>query len=339
MLNPSKILRILVLALMGLFLVSPSAYAISNPDSIDFGTGTTMTYRVFENVLEDGDWLVAVEGYVYYASEPTDYTAEEAFLFELLNTAGNVTLRSTTLNDFGDRPISIYMDADTVSNLGLVSYTAYGLRLTGNPLIFPSSVNNSKTVYLAAGDYIDQSVATSINNPLRDYLIQMADNIEDYDSPSSAYITTVQGVRYLTLDGGDIFIEGIPNITTMCPTLFQAGLETMPSEPPPSTGAYALTLTPAQKWGATAAQGLTDLGVYLGINQALAGSTVLFVLVIMFAVFAYMKTESGVAVLLMVAATPFMGAYLGLMPMALAFIFVIVIITLLGYFFFSRGAL
>lgn len=339
MLNPSKILRVLVLALVGLFLVSPVAYAISNPDNIDFGTGTTMTYKVFENVLETGDWLIPVEGWVYYATPPTDYTAEEAFLFELLNTAGNVTIRSTTLNEYGDRPISIYMSADTVTSLGLVSGTAYGLRLTGNPLIFPSTTNNTKTIYLAAGDYIDQSVATDTNNPLRDYLIMMADHIEDYDSPSSPYITSVLGVKYLTLDGGDIFIEGIPNIASMCPTLFQAGLEPMPSEPPSSTGSYALTLTPGQKWGATAAQGLTDLGVYLGINQALAGSTVLFILVIMFAVFAYAKTESGVSVLLMVAATPFLGAYLGLMPMALAFIFVIIIITLLGYFFFSRGAL
>jgi len=43
--------------------------------------------------------------------------------------------------------------------------------------------------------------------------------------------------------------------------------------------------------------------------------------------------------LLVLAATPFFGAYLGLMPIALAFVFMIMLVTLLGYFFFARGVL
>jgi hypothetical protein len=125
----------------------------------------------------------------------------------------------------------------------------------------------------------------------------------------------------------------------MCPILFQSGTEPMTSEQPESTGAYALTLTPGQKWGTTVANGLTNLGLYFGINQALAGSLMLFVFATAFAVAAYSVTGSGLFVVLVMSAMPFTGAWLGLMPMALAFIFVIVIITLLGYFFFSRGAL
>ncbi len=70
------------LAIMALFLVAMPALAISNPDSISFGAGTSPTYNVFENVHEIGDMLFVAEGYVHYVTEPTDYTASHAFLTE-----------------------------------------------------------------------------------------------------------------------------------------------------------------------------------------------------------------------------------------------------------------
>ena len=326
------------------FVVSP-VFAITNPNTIAFGSGTTSQYKVFENVLEDGDMLVVAEGYVYYVVEPTDYTASEAFNFELLNTAGNVTLASTSLKAYGDRPISIYLSANQTTTLGLVSGTAYGIRIIGNPLVFVSPDSNNVTAYLGAGDYVDQLLGADggvpTDNPMRNFLIQMADIIETEDAPpaGSEYILVSQGTRYLTTDGGDIFLAGIPNLSSMCPILFAASVETLSSDPPESSGAYASTLNPLSKWGTTVSNGLTNLGSYLGINQALAGSIVLFVIVIALAVWVFAKTESGIATLLLVGATPFVGAYLGLMPIAIAFILVIIIVVLLGYFFFSRGAL
>jgi hypothetical protein len=75
------------------------------------------------------------------------------------------------------------------------------------------------------------------------------------------------------------------------------------------------------------------------VSQAIAGSIVLTVLGISISVFIYQKTQSGISVLLILALLPFVGAYLGLMPLGLAFAFVIVVIVGMGYFFFSRGAL
>lgn len=341
-----KVLRVLVsltLALTWLLFSSTPAYAIVNPDTISFGTGTTAYYKVFYNVLESGDWLIAAEGYVYYIVEPTDYLPKEAFIFELLNTAGNDTIASTSLKAWGDRPIGIYLTAAQVTSAGLSVGTAYIVRIMGSPLIFASPTGNSVNAILTPLDFIDQELGADggvpTANNLRNGMITVAENMEDNDTPVDSYLVTVQGYRYLSLDGGDLFIVGINGIQSMCPILFQAGVEPMTSDAPQNTGAYALTLTPAQKWGNTVANGLTMLGSYMGINQALAGSVVLFAIVIAFAVYIYQKTESGITVLLMVAATPFLGAYLGLMPMAVAFIVVIFIITLMGYFFFSRGAL
>jgi len=327
--------------------VSP-VFAITNPNSISFGSGTS-NYKVFENVLENDDMLVVAQGYVYYVVEPTDYTASEAFTFELLNESGNVTYASTSLKSYGDRPISIYLSANQTATLGLHSGTSYGVRIMGNPLVFPSPDSNNITAYLSADDYVDQLLGVdggvARNNPLRNFLIgtdnAMAEIIQHEDAPpaGSEYILVSQGTRYLTTDGGDIFLAGIPNLSSMCPILFAASVETLSSDPPESSGAYASTLNPLSKWGTTVSNGLTNLGSYLGINQALAGSIVLFVIVIALAVWVFAKTESGIATLLLVGATPFVGAYLGLMPIAIAFILVIIIVVLLGYFFFSRGAL
>lgn len=342
-----KFFLVVSVAVMGLFFAVSPVYAIGNPTTINFGTGTTMVYNVFYNVLETGDWLITTEGYVYYTVPPTDYTASEAFLFELLNTAGTAVLASTPLNSYGDRPISIYLTATQVgpTGLNLTVGGAYGLRLTGNPLVFASPTGNTKTVYLNSGDYINQAGATDVNNPLRDNLIMMATNIQAEDilrgiiTALTPYIVTVQGVRYLTILGGSIFLEGINSLSNICPILFQSALEVLPGDIPESTGTYARTMTPERKWGTITANGLTNLGIFLGINQALAGSVMLFVLVIMLAVYVYKRTQSGIAMLMMVAATPFLGAYLALMPMALAFIFTIFIVVLVGYFFLSRGAL
>lgn len=388
----------LIVGLMLMLIVAP-VLAISNPDSI-----TLNRYKVFENVLEDDDMLFIVETNVYYATIPTDYDASGAFSFDVMNESGNTTLATTSLNDYGDRPISIYLTSSQVASLSLVSGTAYILRVMGNPLIFASTTGNTVNVTLAASDYIDQDLGddggVASENNLRNYLLAMAKDIQDNDEPINDYVVTVQGIQYIStklnpstttgytsetesstsssntsaevtgnvteysggtsettsnttgeneylnidevwagISGADIFIEGISAITTMCPILFESGLSAISGDKPDGTGAYAAQLSALNQWGETTARGLSMLGEYLGINEELAGSLVLFILVALFAVVIYKKTESGIAVLLLVAVTPFVGAYLGLMPMALAFIFVIVIVVLMGYFFYSRGAL
>ncbi len=339
-----KIIALLIAILVILLMASP-VFAIVNPNAIAFGTGTTPLYRVFYNVQETGDMLFVAEQYVHYVVEPVDYTASEAFLFEVLDVDGTTTLLSTPLNEWENKPVSIYQTAAQVTTLGLVSGTAYFIRIVGNPLVFPTTAGNNVTAGLAASDYFDQSLGVdegiAEDNLLRNFLLAMAENIEDNDAPApgAEYIEPIQGIRYLTTDGGDIFIQGIPALGTMCPILFTSSLTVLAGDAPESTGTYALTMTPLAKWGATTANGLTQLGIYLGISQALAGSVVLFIITIAFAVYIYMKTQSGIAALLLVAAMPFMGAFMGLMPIALAFIFAIVVIVLMGYFFFSRGAL
>lgn len=340
-----KIARAFLLAIVVSSLMSTPVLAISNPDAISFyAVGSVPQYRVFYNVSETGDMLFVAEQYVHYTVTPNE-TASEAFLFEVLNTTANDTLASVPLKQYEAKPISIYMDASQVTAASIAVGDNLTIRIIGNPLLFASSVNNTVSAVLGTGDYFNQTLGDDggvpTNNLLRNFLITIADHLETFDSPpaSSEYIITVQGDRYLTTTGGSIFLEGIPALDSMCPILFQYSSTPMSGDTPESTGAYASTLSPLNKWGQTSADGLTNLGIYLGLSQALAGSVMLLVLAGALAVYTYTKTQSGVSVLLLVGTTPFLGAWLGLMPIALAFIFTITIVVLMGFFFFSRGTL
>jgi len=175
------------------------ASSMNDPGTISFGTGDSASYKVFENVRETGDMLFMAESYIYYANtDNLTYRAEEAFLFEVTNQTGNTTLLSTTANDYGDRMVSIYQTAAQVTLRGLTSNTTYGLRLRGNPIIFSSGTNNTANVTLSITDYVDYSLSDDNKNDMRNFCINIADDIEDYDSPATDYIVVVDGVRYLS---------------------------------------------------------------------------------------------------------------------------------------------
>ncbi len=354
-----RLLRAVAIAMVTLLLVASPLMAIRNPDVFEilpvsaivnpdaisfYCTGAVPIYRVFYDVMEAGDLLFVAEQYVNYAATPNE-TASEAFLFEVLNTSGNETIASVPLQAYEAQVISIYMDAAQVTSDNLSVGTAYIIRIVGNPLLFASETGNIVSATLNADDYVDQLLGVDdgvpTNNPLRNFLIGLADDLETCDSPpaGSEYLVTVSGFRYLSTTGGSIFLVGIPTLDVMCPILFQYVVTPMEGDAPETAGTYASALTPLQQWGSTVADGLTNFGLYLGINQALAGSLVLLMLIMGFAIYVYRQTTSGVAVLLLIGTTPYLGAWFGLMPIALAFVFTIIIIILMGFFFFSRGAL
>lgn len=331
--------------ILGILMVAISAsisvLAIGNPNTLAFGSGSSSQYNVFNNVLETGDWLIDAEGLVAYTVTPTDYTASEAFLFELLNTAGNVTYASTPLKAYGDRPISIYLTKAQADALGLTIGSAYGIRITGNPNVFASTTNNTITTFLNAGDYIDQSASgnTTTTNLLRNAMIIIAQNMQAYDGVTT-YLTTIQGIQYLTTTGGDLFQAGIPNLSTMCPVLFQSGLQVLQNEVPNATGAYASTISITNQWGATTANGLTALGLYMGISQALAGTVVYFILMLAFGVFfLYPRLQNTTSLVLFMAVTPFIGSFMGFIALPIAFDAVLFVMIIVGYYFVSRGTL
>ncbi len=333
---------------MCLFIASP-VLAIGNPTSIAFGSGTLPIHKIFYNVHETGDKLLLAESYVNYTLPyPTDYTASQAYIFQLLSTDNTTVWVSTTVWQYGDKPVSIYLTKAQSDNLtttyGFAVGQALVMRITANPAIFPSIVEGTNMISatLAPTDWIDQSVATAdpTTNPLRLKCVEMVTNIEAHDVPAHSYIITIEGVKYLSANyGTNLFLSGVPSLNVYCPSLFQTASSPMVSTAPTSTGTYALTLTPNAKLGADIGSRLTDLGTYLGLPQVMAGGLILLILTAFMCISIYQKTQSGVAPLVLGALFPVFGAYLGLLSLGVIFIFTILVVMLSAWFFLTRGAI
>lgn len=326
-----------------LFVLLPMpVYAISNPDEIAFGCGTnTNMYQVFQNLAEDGDMLFVAETYIHYDSTPTDYTCEQAYLFEVMGTDGTTVLQTIPVQEYEAYVASIYFDADQVSDLGLVWESAYSVRLTGNPSIFGTPVEgtNQVTCTLVDSDYITDSPAGTSEIGLRMFCLSVASDLEEFYVPEYAYTVTVQGTVYLTTTGGNIFLDGIPNLNTFASNLFQTSTSIIEIEEIEGKGAYAETLDYNVKLGDTIGNAITNLGTWWNMGSTMAGVIVLFIIMLVVCGYIYVKTQSPLVPDAIAMALPLLGGYLGLIPLALAFTITLLIAVITLYYFFTRGVL
>jgi len=344
-----RIKRFLIIGLViviSFLIVAVPVFAIVDPTDIFFGSNPPASFaKVFENVSETGDMLFLAEGFVDYAAPPTDYTASEAFIFEVRSTDGTAVLISRSLESYGDRPISIYLTSTQVGTLGLTSGTAYIMRITGNPLIFPILTEgvNMISYPLGAADWFDQSTATEVFNPLRYACISMAGYMQTEDGVTT-YIMTSEGIDYLTPLGASLFLVGVPSLNVFVPSLFQITSEAATAEDPPATGTLAILTTPLIKWGPNVPGGTVsrfhNIGEWFGVSEVMAAGVILMAFIVLLSVWLYKKTQSGKVVLAMgVGATLPVGAFLGMTPLVLMFIIAIFIVLMLGYYFLTRGSL
>lgn len=312
------------------------AYAISNPDTIEFGSGITAPYKIFYNVFETGDWWVIAEGYVNYASEPTDYTASEAFNFELLNDSGNITYAVTSLVAYGDRPISIYLTASQVTSLGLLTTEDYMLKITGVPPAFSTPTGNTINATTTATDFVDQSTSTNTTNHIRTFMINMMETIENEDSPTDDYVITSNGIKYISSAGANIVLEGIPELDDAVPSLFSVISTTIGLDTPTDNGTYSENLTQLGAWNNITRDGLTNMGVWLGINQSLAASTVYFILATLLCGYVYVKSKGKALPIILAFMLIVAGIPLGFVSMGIVFGVIAIIVILAAWYFWSR---
>ena len=331
-----------LLTVMSLLLSAIPVFAIGNPTSIWCGTKPPLKYvAVFENVDETGDMLFLAEGYVDYTPAPTDYDADEAFVFQVRSADNSTVLLSRPLQSYGERPISIYQTAAQVVSANLTSGSAYVLRISGNPLIFPSLVEETNMVSytLSPDDWYDQSTSTELGNLLRIACIYIAENMEEEDAVST-YLAQSEGAQYLTPTGANLFLVGIPSLNIFVPSLFQARTEVMTSPAPAATGNYTANITALARLGPTIDRATTNIGEWLAVSQATAAGFILMALMTMLCVWLYKRTQSGKVVLgIGIAGTLPVGTFLGLAPMVLLFIIAIFIVLMTGYYFLTRGSL
>lgn len=328
------------LAVLLVMLSVMSVLAIDNPDTIAFTSSGAGRYKVFENVYETGDMLFVVESYINYdpaPGTPTDYTAREAFSFQLLNVAGDTVLLQTAITNYEDTVISIYQTAaQVIANADLVSGTLYKLRITGNPSIFGATVEgvNMATKPLTAPDWIDQSEYSGVESWLYAFCITIVGNIET--SSGDTHTTEVGGVTYLDASGATLFLAGIPSLNVFLPEIFLVVASPMTATDPASTGAYQTTLGPVAQLGATIGGSVAGFSSWLGVSTTTAGIVISAFLGFVLLPVVYWRTRNGTLSMIAASFWVVICGYLGLFPLAIAFIIAGVILVLTGFLFWGK---
>jgi hypothetical protein len=327
--------------------VAVPIFAIANPDNIRFygnNTGGISRAYAYYNVNQTGDMLFIAETFVDYAVVPTDYTAKQAFNFELLDTDGITVLLSTPIINYGCKFDSIYQTAVQVTSLGLVNDTQYYLRITGNPAIFGTPVEDTTmvTLPLTAGNWFDQSVLKgTIFDMLANDIILIASDLQANDGVTT-YLQLSQGQNYLTTVGGNIFLEGCPSLATYAPTAFLTSSSPSTYTEPSGTNGLETTgnINIDDQLGNNIGRGFTGLGRWIGgstIPQAFAGMLGLVIGMVVFCVVIVQVTGHPTIGVVVGSMTFIVGGVLGLMPMAMAFVITLLIVILSVWFWLSRG--
>jgi hypothetical protein len=224
----AKVLRNLSIVVVGvllyLMLVTTSAIAINNPDTIGIGD-----VYVFNSTLESGDILIYMRYSVNYSSQP-DEDSEDTFIMAIYDTDGTTLLATRPLNYYQHNIISIYLSAD--DNV-LTWGSAYYVRVMGSPAVFGNLTEdlNMDTRPLTSEDYKE---ATSLGGTM----IAQAEILEtDWGT------TLLSSTDKLNSTGAYYFNKAIPGLTSMVPDIYQVTSDLYTYERNESIGREGLNRT------------------------------------------------------------------------------------------------
>jgi hypothetical protein len=256
--------------------------------------------NVFEDYLTDGDWLITVETIVETINEYPEYTTEDVsryFNVQLLNVAGTSVIAATTLKSWGNAPCAIYLSPTSV--IPLTSGSAYIIRMIGTFAGTPST-----NYVLTTEDWIGGNLGY-----LDQWCLKTAKSMNLYDGNTATIPYTTKssdGGEVLTTYGGGFFVDSIPSIMDIRPSLFETSTTSPDYEYGTASNTYDESTTYQVQVGTRISTDADIFGNVFGISgkQFLAiGFYVIYIFTILFA-FASSDKQGAESVFLMVLCTP-----------------------------------
>jgi hypothetical protein len=238
---------------------------------------------VFSSFLESNDLLFIAEIANTYADNTTNKyypngNISKLFVLQLVNTDGSTVLAQVPLRDWGLKPISIYMNASTSSNMTLGEN--YILRLHA---LFTASPPTDVDYTLQDDDWYGNDM-----NSLDFWCVSVAGEMNTYYSlwgkTGSMLTNTIDKGAIISQDGTGYFVEGIPEIDYVRPDLFYA----VSSKPIFTTGtgtnAFAANHIWTSQVGTKIAADFTTFGGLFDVNGSemmgwLIGLIIIFIVI------------------------------------------------------------
>lgn len=183
--------------------------------------------EAYEGYLEEGDQLYIAIYDCTYAANPAGYDISDLFLFRLMNSGTQLEVNTAYPYNgdgtnygglgFDNGVASIYLDASTVSTLGMGfgAATNYYIQLTGNP-IFTWAAGTPPQINHSVDAWFEEDIPDRLTARMRFIAAQIEVDWED------DLIGGPNGQQTFTNDGEEYFTNSIYNLRIVCPELFSA---------------------------------------------------------------------------------------------------------------------
>ena len=202
-----------IMAIVATLLLPVALLAIAQPDS----SPSLSNIKANRNLIEIDDRLIYGDYNIPYASPPSDFGADETYIFNLLNgdtLLGSITPFAMLDNGYNKGVFAFYFPA----SVNLTWGEAYTIRIIQNPIHFDApetfdTIISSSAYTSATSQAINQSQLT-IN------LISAAERLEAYYT-NDTFLDTAVGGTVLSSPTGETYFRGvIYGVQAMAPSLF-----------------------------------------------------------------------------------------------------------------------
>jgi hypothetical protein len=305
--------------------VPPPLGAIANPDSISI-----VTVKVFDNLFQANDQLYVIEYHVTYATPPTQ-AANLTFLAGIWNIGSTTPIITRPLDSYGYYFTSIYLPAATALTWG----SAYVIEVTGNPIYFASPTGNTYALTLSASNYLPGTIgggAGSSASNLATWCVALALAVQ----PSVGLWIASSASILLTTVGTTVFTMEIPGLSAVCPSLVQVSSSSYPA---PTNPGYTHSYETALQTGGSArlTNALDGIGIWMNPDNPVSGTLIGGggITIIYFILAGSIFAATGSVPISIALGIPFIiaGNIIGVMPLAITFVFGFILMVLFSIVF------
>ena len=211
----------MVMTAIVLFLGVQVAQAIDAPDnpmSLEDVDG-------FTGILETGDLLIVAEYVIPYSTIPTDFRADQSFVFHIRDSAGTIVATNTPYpyneDGYNRGIVSAYLSAADVTGAGFTwpfSANAMQVQLIGNPTIFTTQPEASQS--LGASHFQGTDDADTNETALETLVVSKASILQTVWG-----VTLLTGANLLSNTGAQYFQLAIPGLISTVDSVFSISTE------------------------------------------------------------------------------------------------------------------
>jgi hypothetical protein len=255
--------------------------------------------NVFTSYAVPNDWLITINTInkypnYYNVTDPARY-----FNVQLLNVAGTQVLAATTLKNWGNSVVSIYLSPTSLTPLTYAS--AYIIKMVGTFAGAPSV-----TYTLQTTDWVGSNL-----NYLDQWCLTTAKSMHDYDYgvnvATNPYTTKIANIGdVLTTFGGSDFTTGIYSLMQIRPALFETYTQTYKFTSSTATNVYDNQYTWQNQVGTVVAADATAWGNVFGISAKSLLSMGFWLVYIISMLFVFFNKQGAETPIVLILCIPFL---------------------------------